>query len=205
MTDGPRQSRSVATLERILASAQAAFRSHGFRGAGIAAICKGAGISPGHLYHYFASKEAIVAAIVDRERSSIHSEIDRLLTSDAPIRAIVSAVTNNPVEDGFGMDPALSLEIYAEAARNPVIQQILQNYDQQVLSDTMGMLSVLQQRGSVALNADLPTAARLLIALVDGVMIRRAVLDPKTDLTQFAKPLEVMLTTLLQADPEKTE
>ena len=116
----------------------------------------------------------------------------------------MSAITSSAAEDS-GMDAALSLEIYAEAARNPVIQQILQDYDHKVLTDTLGMLNVLQQRGSVAATVDLASAARLLMALVDGVMTRRAVLDPKFDLALFAHPLERMLTALLQPDAAERE
>lgn len=121
MPDAPRQARSTATLERILSAALVEFRAEGFGGAGIAAICKRAGVSAGHLYHYFSGKEAIVAAIVKRDRARIRGEIERLLNSDAPINAIVNAITSDELAEDFGLDPVLSLEIYVEAARNPVI------------------------------------------------------------------------------------
>ena len=47
----------------ILAAAERCFGRSGFYRATIAQICDEAAISPGHLYHYFASKEAIIAAI----------------------------------------------------------------------------------------------------------------------------------------------
>ncbi len=40
----------------ILAAAGRCFARDGFRGASISQICAEAGISSGHLYHYFASK-----------------------------------------------------------------------------------------------------------------------------------------------------
>ncbi|WP_052174753.1 TetR/AcrR family transcriptional regulator [Paracoccus sanguinis] len=197
MNDGPRQARSTATLERILAAALIEFRLEGFRGAGIAAICKRAGISPGHLYHYFPGKEAIVAAIVERDRHRIRREIERLLSSPEPIKAIVSAITSDADIGDFGMDGVLSLEIYAEAARNPAIAQILQNFEREMRGEAVDMLTALRARGDVSVTVDLTVAAALMIALVDGMMVRRAVLDPHGDPEAFARPLERMLAGLL--------
>lgn len=205
MNDGPRQARSAATLERILSAALVEFRAEGFRGAGIAAICKRAGISPGHLYHYFPGKEAIVAAIVERDRSRIRDEIERLLSSDAPIKAIVSAITSTDAVDGFAMDGALSLEIYAEAARNPAIAQILQDFERDLRAEAVDMLTALRARGDVSATIDLSAAASLMIALVDGMMVRRAVLDPQGDPAVLASPVERMLAGLLTGDDSKKE
>jgi AcrR family transcriptional regulator len=200
MTNAPRQARSVATLERILAAALVEFRAEGFRGAGIAAICKRAGVSAGHLYHFFLGKEAIVAAIVERDRARIRVEIEKLLSSDAPIDAIVNAITNNTLAEDFGLDPVLSLEIYAEAARNPLIAQILHDFAREVHTDAVAMLETLQARGTIATNLDLSAAASLLISLVEGMMVRRTVMDPDGDPSVLAKPLEQMLSGLLSGE-----
>lgn len=205
MKDVSRQARSAATLERILSAALIEFRAEGFRGAGIAAICKRAGISPGNLYHYFSGKEAIVEAIVERDRSRIHAEIEHLLAADAPLQALVCAITSDLAFDDFGMHGALSLEIYAEAARNPAIAQILQGFERALRAETVDMLMALQARGEIAAGIDLPATASLMIALVDGMMVRRAVLDPAGDLAILAQPLDRMLAGLLARDPLKKE
>src|SRR5260221_11274361 len=49
----------------ILEAAGRCFVRDGFRGASTSDICAEAKISPGHLYHYFASKEAIMAAMAE--------------------------------------------------------------------------------------------------------------------------------------------
>jgi len=49
----------------ILEAAARCFARDGFRGASTADICAEAKISPGHLYHYFASKEAIMGAMAE--------------------------------------------------------------------------------------------------------------------------------------------
>lgn len=205
MNDGPRQARSAATLERILSAALVEFRADGFRGAGIAAICKRAGVSPGNLYHYFSGKEEIVAAIVERDRAHIRGVIEQLLSSDTPIQAIVNAITSKAPRDGFGMDAVLSLEIYAEAARNQAIGQILQDFSRGLRSEAVDMLEALKARGDIAPTTDLSAAADLMIALVDGVMVQRAVMDPQGDPSAFVEPLERMLAGLLNGSLPKKE
>src|SRR6516225_4317651 len=52
---------------QVLDAATECFMRHGFHGASIAEISKTAGMSVGHIYHYFENKDAIIAAIVERD------------------------------------------------------------------------------------------------------------------------------------------
>ncbi len=58
--------RAEARREQILRAAATCFRRDGFHGASMADIAREAGLSAGHLYNYFDGKEAIIAAIVER-------------------------------------------------------------------------------------------------------------------------------------------
>ena len=73
-------SRAEARRAQIRAAAAACFRQHGFHGTSIAQISKAAGMSTGHIYHYFENKEAIIADIVAQD-------LERLLTLTAELRA----------------------------------------------------------------------------------------------------------------------
>jgi TetR/AcrR family transcriptional regulator, repressor for uid operon len=193
----PKQARSVATLERILDAALEEFRAHGFRGSGIAAICKAAGVSAGHLYHYFASKEEIVAAIVERDRARIREQIGRLLAEDDPLSAIVSALLEDRMTDEFGLDPVMTLEVYAEATRNPDVARIVRDFELHARAEVVAMLEALRSQDRVSQDADLTSASILLMALVDGLVTRRTT-DPATDLRVIAPLLRAVLDTLLQ-------
>jgi len=72
--------RGEARRAQILDAAADCFRNHGFHGASIAQISKSAGMSAGHIYHYFANKEAIIAAIVERD-------LERILSLAAELRS----------------------------------------------------------------------------------------------------------------------
>jgi AcrR family transcriptional regulator len=54
----------------ILSAAQRCFVRAGFHGASMQDICAEAGMSPGNLYRYFPSKEALIAGIAERDRAS---------------------------------------------------------------------------------------------------------------------------------------
>jgi TetR/AcrR family transcriptional regulator, repressor for uid operon len=47
-----------ARREQVLDAAAHCFRRHGYHGASMAEIAGAAAMSPGHIYHYFQSKEA---------------------------------------------------------------------------------------------------------------------------------------------------
>src|SRR3954469_14460843 len=73
----PRQGRSKATVEAILAATAKVLAKEGYEGASTNRIAKVAGVSVGSLYQYFPSKEALVSAVIDR-----HSEeLSALLTA----------------------------------------------------------------------------------------------------------------------------
>ncbi|MHB9323286.1 TetR/AcrR family transcriptional regulator [Phytobacter diazotrophicus] len=72
----PTQRRSVATVGFILDAAARILEERGFDGYTTNAIAERAGISIGTCYQYFASKEAITAALVARETAHLCHELD---------------------------------------------------------------------------------------------------------------------------------
>jgi AcrR family transcriptional regulator len=55
----------------ILEAAQRCFVRSGFHHASMQDICAEAGMSPGNLYRYFPSKEALIAGIAERDRAEV--------------------------------------------------------------------------------------------------------------------------------------
>ena len=70
---GPASAKSDRRSE-ILAAAQRCFVRAGFHGASMQDICNEAGMSPGNLYRYFPSKEALIAGIAERDRAEVAQE-----------------------------------------------------------------------------------------------------------------------------------
>ena len=57
-----------ARRQQILEAAVACFMRKGFHATRTAEICAEAGMSPGNLFHYFPTNEAIIAAIVEEDQ-----------------------------------------------------------------------------------------------------------------------------------------
>jgi AcrR family transcriptional regulator len=84
-------SSSTPTRERILDEAMRLFSEHGYAATSIAKIEAAAGLTPGAggLYHHFASKEAVLAAGIERQLSRLAAlrEIRQVLGSLGDLKA----------------------------------------------------------------------------------------------------------------------
>lgn len=120
---------------QALDAAAECFRREGVHGSSTATICQVAGISPSRLYHFFASKEAMVEAIAEREESDM-SELVRRMEQDFEGGNLAPRLTRRTQEVvERNSDPAvvgLMLELAAEAMRNPAIAKILRRTDRAV-------------------------------------------------------------------------
>jgi AcrR family transcriptional regulator len=193
-TEAPR---AEARRAQIRAAAEECFRQNGFHGTSIAQISKAAGMSTGHIYHYFENKEAIIADIVAQD-------LDRLLTLTAELRAasdVKSAMVERAIEGvQDNLDPGtagLQLEIVAEAARNPHIAGIVRAADKQCrdsLAETIRALRLAAgHRDSEAMLAGMVEA---ISAMFEGLKIR-AIRNPDIDRDMVVNLFRRMVNDLL--------
>src|SRR6195256_6727565 len=61
----------------ILEAARRCVARSGFHQTSMQDICAAAGMSPGNLYRYFPSKEAIIAGIAERDRAEVGQQFAR--------------------------------------------------------------------------------------------------------------------------------
>jgi len=110
----------------ILEAAGRCFAKDGFRGASISSICSEAKISAGHLYHYFASKEAIIEAMAATGLEHAEERFNHLMKSDNPIEGLIAeleqASSQNCTTQQHQIDmrakKQLHVDMLAEAGRN---------------------------------------------------------------------------------------
>jgi AcrR family transcriptional regulator len=110
-----------ARRDEILKGAAACFNEKGIRGAGIADICERVGISPGHLYYYFKSKEAIVLALVGQYRDHALAELREIAKRPDALDYLLSAefFERNRCTPVGQFDTPVLWELYGEASRSP--------------------------------------------------------------------------------------
>src|ERR1700743_1104222 len=111
--------------QEILDAARRCFVRDGFRAASIADICAEAGISPGHLYHYFPSKEAIVGAMGQAALAEGAAQFGELMEGSHALAGLATVIAQAKQRNLRG-DFVLILEILTEAGRNPKLAKILQ-------------------------------------------------------------------------------
>lgn len=166
-------SRAAARRSQILEAAADCFREHGFHGASIAQISKMAQMSPGHIYHYFDNKEAIIASIVAEDVEHVQALTAELLAA-ANIR---EAMSERAVEGMTAqLDPAtagLAVEIVAEAARNSRIAEIVRAADRICLQSLVATVRKLRcQAGHRDDEATLEALAEAMAMMFDGLLVR---------------------------------
>lgn len=173
--------RADARRSQIRAAASECFRLHGFHGTSIAQISKVAGMSTGHIYHYFENKEAIIADIVAQD-------LARLLTLTAELRAasdVKAAMIERAVEGvQQNLNPSnagLQIEVVAEAARNPRIARVVRAADRQCRESLLQTLRTLRETaGHQDSDATLAGMAEAISAMFEGLRIR-AIRNPDID------------------------
>src|ERR1700749_1581724 len=120
--------RHAEKRQEILGAAARCIARDGFQGASTADICKEAGISPGHLYHYFASKEEILVGITSAGLEQFAERFALMMQSDDAIGALMAEIGRHKDKKRDPQHKAMSrlvLEMLVEAGRNPVIARIL--------------------------------------------------------------------------------
>jgi AcrR family transcriptional regulator len=163
----------------ILDAAQRCFARMGFHQTSMQQICGEAGMSPGNVYRYFPSKEAIIAGIAERDRAEVAARLASAQFTEDFFTTFAELAHHYFVERTAD-EVGLCAEIMSESRRNPTIAKMMEEFDLDVRQRLLTMLRSAQARGDVAHDADLGAAIDMLMIICDGVWWRRAV-DPKFD------------------------
>jgi AcrR family transcriptional regulator len=160
----------------ILAAAQRCFVRSGFHGASMQDICAEAGMSPGNLYRYFPSKEALIAGIAERDRAEVAQEFANVDLSQG-LFAVLEGLAHHHFAERPDEQVKLCTEISAEARRNPEIARISAAFDADVKRWLIELFRAGAERGDIPSDIDLEAVVTMLMIIADGVWWRRA-LDP---------------------------
>ena len=199
----PRLKPDIAKARRahILDAAELCFARHGFHRATMQDICKEAHVSPGALYGYFDSKEALIEGISERDRAEFAERFAALGNASDVISSL-----GDLAKRYFAEEPAhkrlMCVEIGVESTRNPRVGKIFRGVDGFVLSSFEALFQRLKDEGRIEPALDVATLARVVVTIGDGLFWRRAV-DPDFDVDRL---LPAILETIgLLMRPVSTE
>lgn len=187
--------RFEARRRHVREAALACFKRKGFHQASMADICAEAAMSPGNLYRYYDSKEAIIAAICEEDRLELTARLERLGRSSNLLDAMLelggeAMDTRDPDKSKF------ACEVLAEATRNERIAEIVRRHNAAVIALCAEAIRRAQRLGQVDPSHDAEAAAAVLIAAAEGLNARLALSpasDPAPALAAFRQLLQRFL------------
>lgn len=175
IVEGPapvsRAERRDQQVQRILDAAKACFVRSGFQGASMQQICAEAGMSPGALYRYFASKEAIVEAICEADRKQDAELFQVILQTPDVVEGIVIGAMAHIRHINESQLAPLFAEICAESMRNGSVDHLCRKNMQQVMDMLGGYLNRAIERGEIDPPVPLDVLLPVLMAIVHGMAI----------------------------------
>ncbi len=159
-------------------------------------ICGEAAMSPGNLYRYFPSKEALIAGICERNRAEAAASF--ALVDQAPdFFEGLAGLARHHLVDRTEDEVALCAEIMAESRRHPEIAKFYQGIEKDIRDRIAGMLKQAAGRSEIRQDLDLDAPANLFMLLGDGMSWRRSV-DPGFDAEKILPLVLAMVRGLLE-------
>ncbi len=189
----PRQSRSRALVDAILEGAlRGAGRASRLREVSTKGIAEHAGVSVGSLYQYFANKDAVFGALIERELSAQVARFRELLDAheDEALEILVAAVIDEAVLR-YARSPALT-RLFVETVRLDRVPQVA-DARSRIAAE---FANALRRRGEYA--EPLQPRIELLIHAIMGVFEARALTSEKAHRRAF-DDLDVELARLVTA------
>ncbi|MCW2543268.1 MAG: TetR family transcriptional regulator [Frankiales bacterium] len=167
-TRGP-YAKTEARKAEILSTALAAFSERGFQGSSLREIAEAVGLSQAGVLHHFASKETLLAAVLEEKDAAAvtHFEGTRGI---GVLQALREVVVQNLTQPGL---IRLYTTLSAEAINpeHPAHDYFQQRYDN-ARSLIAAALTQGVKDGDVSRTADLDMAASLLLAIMDGLQMQ---------------------------------
>jgi AcrR family transcriptional regulator len=170
---GTRGAAHDARRAQILDAARICFARSGFRGASMQEICAEARMSPGGLYRYFPSKEAMIEAIAQDEHCDAAAMVDSMRGTAPLLDRMVGCAMGY---FAYMRDPdasGLLAEICAESLRNSAIGQRFAQIDDRVRDVIREVLSEAVARGEITPIDDVDATIGVTMAAVDGLALRQ--------------------------------
>jgi len=160
-----------AATQRIIKAARSHFFAHGFRGVTMDDLAAELGMSKKTLYASFASKEALLRAVLVDKFTSVETDLERITSEGsadvlAALRQLLACMKNHAEE----IQPPFVRDIRREA---PEMFQLVQNRRRDLIQRYFGKLFEQGRRAGI-IRKDVP--AQLMIEILLGAT--EAIMNP---------------------------
>lgn len=186
----------AARRQHILDHAAALFAERGYERTTTALICQAAKVSPGKLYHYFASKKAVFLAVLTADQQQTAGLVAAGMRGADPLAALLDLVDHLAAPAAaHPIVPQLVLEAMLQARRDPEVNDVLARAD---IDEHEALAMLLGRAIDAGQVADLPrmTTAAWLSALVGAVFLEAALnpaFEPAEQLANLRRTVRAYL------------
>ena len=171
---------------RIVEAMRASVAERGIAGSTFDVVARSAGVSRGLLHYYFATKERLLVEVVRRETQVRGRLLNRAIAEAGGADELIDALVRS-FEDLVGegaSEVVMFYELLTLAQRNAGIAAELAELSRTLRLQLAEALRTGSQAGVFELRADPDDLASFLLALADGVMIRR-MSEPELDVRRL--------------------
>lgn len=184
---------------QILQAAGQCFARSGFHGASMQQICAEAKMSPGAVYRYFPSKEAIIEAIAEEKRLEAGACVAGLL-GEGPIVERMTSVAMEYI--GASRDPEgqLMVEICSESLRNTAVGRRFAELENGVRTLFREALVKARQDGEIGCDVDIEAVLTMIFGMGDGLMMRLQI-EREVDVQSLRPYVRRVFHALLKGEP----
>ncbi len=190
----------------ILNAAASLFRQHGYGGVSLRAIAQASGMKAGSIYYHFASKDAIVAAILDTGITAVHKEVQESVdalqkgaSAETVFRTVLSGHLRSLLEHGDYTSANVRILGQVPASVRDAGMPVRRAYEKYL--DTV--LTGLQDAGEIRADVNI---ARFRLMLIGALNATLEWFDPdKGDIDALANDYAtVFLNGILTLTGDKT-
>lgn len=189
------EAHSTARRQQIIDAAYRCFARKGFHQATMRDIYEEARLSPGAVYHYFPSKDAIIQASFEFDYERSLALLEAATASDDPLSALTELIgfffrgLEGAAELGAGR---VNVQGWGEALVNPPLRESLQRVMGQYLAALSQLARRAQAVGQLDPSLDPDALGRMLLSLYYGLELQKA-LDPGVDVAAYAAAVTALL------------
>jgi AcrR family transcriptional regulator len=184
----------------------ACFARQGYHATSMDDVVRESGLSVGAIYSYFPSKEELFLALIDDRNEQTLAYLNDLFRRPGPM----ADKTREAVDYFFGLltDELVSLarvnvEFMTEAAKSPKVKARQERRCESVRQFMRWLLTEAQHQGDVRKDVDVDSAAELMLALNEGILLL-SVGGLRTATLEALKPAYISLLNNGLSDPSNS-
>jgi AcrR family transcriptional regulator len=183
-----------ARRRQILDAARRCFVRNGFHATSMQDILGEANLSAGAVYRYFEGKDEIIATIGLANVAAFTAAVQEVLQVDDPppleeaLGRLLAALERLDEEQDHAK---ITLQAWSEALRSPTLAARVEEGWAELTSSLAGLVETYRERGDLPGDVPAEHLARVVVGLLHGFVIRRAVLG-QGDADEFVSGLRAL-------------